>query len=66
MSNQHTKRWKEEEIETKRIHTEYLTYSFKAHKKLIRDIDNLVREGKYISRSEFIRYAIRLLLKDSV
>ena len=63
MTNQHSQAQKEKEYSKKRIFTERITFSFKENKKTILEIDKLVLAGRYMSRSDFIRYAIRDLLK---
>jgi len=41
---------------------EIITIRFPEH--LIKAIDDLVEEGLFVSRSEFIRFAVREVLKD--
>lgn len=65
MTNQHTIKQKEKEEDYKRRWANKIrVYTVRMPQEMILQVDNQVREGKYMSRSEFIRIAIRELLKE--
>ena len=48
----------------KKYITDMIPLSIRLHRSWVEEIDNLVARGEFVSRSEFIREAIRQLLQQ--